>query len=106
MRKFPAFFLLSATLFLFACGNDPAVEASYVDAIEKCVRQLDASSDTEALVKAQDMLDSAKSLPGVLDLGKSKAVKEVEERLNVALEKAQDRVMEALRGELADTVGL
>lgn len=92
------------SIFLLSCGNDPAVESSYVSAMEKGIAQLAKTNDVEGLVRAQDLLDSAKSLPGVLELSKSKLVKEVESRFSLALEEAQDRVMNALMEEASDTV--
>lgn len=92
-----------AVLAFLSCGNDPAVESSYVQAIERCIRHLDKCRDTEGLVVANDMLDSAKSLPGVADLSHSGAVKEVEERLASSLDSARNRVMDSLSETLSDT---
>ena len=89
---------------LSSCGNDPAVESSYVSAMEKGISQLKETQDVDGLVRAQDLLDSAKSLPGVMELSKSKVVKDVEERFSSALEAAQDRVMNTLLSEASDTV--
>lgn len=89
---------------LSSCGNDPAVESSYVSAMEKGISQLKETHDIDGLVRAQDLLDSAKSLPGVMELSKSESVKDVEQRFTAALEAAQDRVMNGLLSEASDTV--
>lgn len=98
---FPSLFLL---LSLSSCGNDPEVEKQYFSAMDMVFTQLKKTNDVDGLVRAQDLLDSAKALPGVLELGKSSAVKEVEYRVGKALEEAQDRVMSALTAEASDTV--
>lgn len=103
MKSLTSLFLVFVVMAFFSCGNDPAVESSYVQAIERCIRHLDHTRDTEGLVVANDMLDSAKSLPGVADLSHTGAVKEVEVRLASALDSAQNRVMDLLRENLADT---
>ena len=103
MNSLVSLFLTFVVLAFISCGNDPAVESSYVQAIERCIRHLDKCHDTEGLVVANDMLDSAKSLPGVADLNRTGAVKEVEERLASSLDSARNRVMDSLSENLSDT---
>ncbi len=104
MKKLLILPVVFIALQLSSCGNDPAVESSYVSAMEKGISQLKETRDVDGLVRAQDLLDSAKSLPGVMELSKSNVVKDVEERFAAALEAAQDRVMNGLLSEASDTV--
>lgn len=104
MRKLLLLPALFGAMILYSCGNDPAVESSYVNAMEKCIKQLKRTNDMDELVCAQDLLDSAKSIPGVLDLSRSKTVKDVEERCSLALDEAQNRIFSKLLSEGTDTV--
>ena len=106
MKSLISLFFTFLLIAFFSCGNDPAVESSYVQAIERCIRHLQHSKDSEDLVVANDMIDSAKSLPGVADLNHSGAIKEVEARLASSLDSAQNRVMDSLLEELSDTTNV
>ena len=104
MKSLISLFFTFIVMAFLSCGNDPTVESNYVQAIERCIRHLQHSQDSEDLVVANDMIDSAKSLPGVADLSHSGAVKEVEERLASSLDSAQNRVMDSLLEVLSDTI--
>ena len=103
MRKFFPISVFAFLPLLFSCGNDPVVESNYVSAMEKGIEQLKKSVDVAGLVRAQEIEDSAKSLPGVLDLSKSKVIKDVEERFNAALDSAHTRIMDSLEKESFET---
>ena len=93
-------FMAMLALFCAACGNDPEVEAKFVDAIEKGIVQLQKSQSSDDLVRSQDLIDKAYEIPGVEELSVSGKVEEVLGRLDTELDSARQRVMDNLEKEL------
>ena len=97
-------FIFFLTLFFcVSCGNDPDVEIRYAKALERAIEQLDSTENTDGLIRAEELQDSALAIEGVSELERTGLVKDVEQRFDSALEAAQKRVMDKLDQYMSDT---